>query len=116
MPRFKTISIIYMPKYKLYRKEQYAPTFYEQGKGIDPNGPVLAVETIDEIVSFFKAKSRLLEKEQALKAKIERMYKTLDPKDYELQVLEVREHDSEFFDYEDFTYKIEKTLLEDILC
>ena len=116
MPRFKTISVIYMPKYKLYRKEQYAPTFYEQGKGIDPNGPVLEADRVDDIVYFFKAKSLMIEENPEEKAKIEHMYKTLDPKDYELRVLHVREHDNEFFDYRDFTYRVDKKILEEILC
>ena len=113
MPRFKTISIIYMPKYKLYRKEQYAPTFYEQGKGIDPNGPVLETDDFKDVLIYFGNKKKIIKQNPHLKEKIEQLYKDLDPKDYELQVLQVIEHDNEFFDYGDFTYKVDKKLLEE---
>ena len=90
--------------------------FYEQGKGIDPNDAVLEVETIEEIVYFFNAKRHMIEANPEQKEKIERMYITLYPKDYEVHVLHVREHGKEFFDYGDFTYKIDKKILEEILC
>lgn len=114
MPRFKTIASIYRPTYKLYRKEQYAPSFAEQGMGIDPNRALVETDDFKDILNYFGDKERMIRENPHLKEKIERIYKSLNPKDFEVAVLQVENKD--LYEHDDFRYKVEENLLEDILC